>query len=152
MTYEIWIDASCKHKKISKNKYDKVGESTVAFVVKLNGAIIDYFSSSVGVMDNNQAEYLALIHAINYAVSNKINSVVFYTDSSLVEKQMNNKYSCNSKMLHPYYSNAKKTIKLIEKHSIVWIKRNKNKEADMLCNMEFEKNIGGSVMENEKID
>ncbi len=149
--YEIWIDASCKHTKISKNKYEKFGDSTIAFVVKKNEETIYAFSSYVGVLDNNQAEYEALIAALNYAISKGIVEVVFYTDSSLLEKQMNNKYSCNSKLLHPYYIHAKKLIKMIKKYSIVWIKRTKNKEADDLCNKQHEKLLG-SDRSYEKID
>ena len=149
---EIWIYASCKHKKISKNKYEKKGDSTIAFVVKRDGIVIDFFSSYVGVLDNNQAEYEALLAAINYVIDNDITDVIFYTDSSLLERQMNNKYSCNSPLLHPYYIKAKKMIKTINKYSIVWIKRTENKYADELCSKEHEKINSGREDANEKID
>ena len=150
--HEVWIDASCKHEKISKNKYGKVGHSTIAFIVRVDGKLVFSSSSYVGILDNNQAEYEALIAAITYVVSHYIEQVIFYTDSNLLEKQMNNKYSCNSPLLHPYYSNAKKIIKMIKNYSIVWINRKQNKDADTLCNQEYEKTVNRSEDVNEKTD
>ena len=152
MLYEVWIDASCKHEKISKNKYGKVGHSTIGFIVKREGEVLFHSSSYVGVLDNNQAEYEALIAAITYIVGSDIENVVIYTDSSLLEKQMNNKYSCNSALLHPYYSKAKKMLKTVKSYSIVWIKREKNRDADVLCNQEYEKIFFGSENIDEEIN
>jgi ribonuclease HI len=133
MKLEIWVDGSCNPKKISKNKQEKVGHSFIGMIVKKDGLITNKVSEYVGVLDNNQAEYEALLLGIQFAIDNDAKEVFIYTDSDLVEKQMNNKYGCYSDILIPYYIKAKNLIELIPSYKIKWIPRKANKEADKLC-------------------
>lgn len=138
MRLDIWFDGSCRPKKITKNKCEKTGPSAVGVVVKKDGLIVYKTSRYVGLLDNNQAEYEALLLSINIALDLGAKDVVFYTDSSLVEKQMNNKYGCFSDLLIPYYMQAKNLMYLLPNFQIKWISRSGNKEADRLCRKELD--------------
>jgi ribonuclease HI len=131
--YTIWIDATCKPRKISKNKQDKVGHSSIGFIVKKNNIIIDRKSKYVGVLNNNQAEYEAFLEAILYVIDNDIREVSFYTDSNLIQKQMTGKYSCYAENILPYYEKAISLLQLIPTHCVKWVSRKSNREADKLA-------------------
>lgn len=135
---EIWTDGTSKPKKISRRKQAKVGDSAIAVIVKRDGEKIYEYSEYVGVLDNNQAEYEAFIAAVNIALDNDFRFVRFYTDSNLLEKQMNFKYNCNAESITPYYMKAKNLLSLLPCWEIKHIPRSENKEADDLADKAIE--------------
>lgn len=76
------------------------GPSTIAFtVVGEDGKILKRYSECVGVRTNNQAEYDALISALEFASGLSSQEVVCYMDSELVVKQLNGGYRVRSSKL-----------------------------------------------------
>ncbi|MNN31045.1 hypothetical protein D3C81_1447160 [compost metagenome] len=64
--------------------------------------------------------------------------VKFYTDSNLVEKQLNSKYNVYADSITPYYMKAKNLLYLIPSYEIKLISRKLNTEADKLTKMELD--------------
>lgn len=132
--YEVWTDASTKPKKYNK-KNRVIGCSSIGVVVKKNGNIIHSHSSYIGnSYDNNQAEYAAFIYAVNKIIEMDItDEVVFYTDSNVVEKQINGTYQAKSSTILNYYEESIKLIKNLNLWKVKWIPRELNREADKLA-------------------
>jgi ribonuclease HI len=91
-------------------------------------------SDEIGVTTNNQAEYKALIRALEYAVDFEATEVKANSDSELIVNQMNGRYRVKKAELKPLYEEAKRLSGLIKKFSIRSIPREQNREADILAN------------------
>ena len=104
--------------------------------------IIAKISQSIGVATNNQAEYKALIIALEKAQNLKAREVRVFLDSELVVKQLNREYRVKDKDLAPLfvkvYNISLGFKKIVFKH----IKREKNELADKLVNLALDKFIG----------
>ncbi|MDF2533972.1 MAG: hypothetical protein K0R18_129 [Bacillales bacterium] len=135
---EIWIDGTSKPDRISNRKQAKVGHSAIAVIVKKDGKVIHTESKYVGVLDNNQAEYEAFVCALNIALDMDVKFVKFYTDSNLLEKQMNFKYNCHSEAIAPYYMKSKNLLHLLPCWEVKWISRKENREADKMADQAIE--------------
>jgi ribonuclease HI len=96
-------------------------------------------SNKIGVTTNNQAEYQALIKALEYAVSSKAIEVEVRSDSELIVNQMNGSYRVKNPDLKPLHTEAKRLAGLIEKFGIMSIPREHNRQADKLANMALNK-------------
>jgi len=69
------------------------GISAVAFmIISGDGKALEKQSEYVGIRTNNQAEYEALISALEFASTLTDQEVTCYTDSELVVKHLNGKY------------------------------------------------------------
>ncbi|MCB9813482.1 MAG: ribonuclease HI family protein [Pseudomonadales bacterium] len=95
------------------------------------------FSGFIGTATNNEAEYKALLKAIEWLSSNSegVKSVDFYLDSKLVVEQINKNWKIKEERLKKFaveiWTNVSKfnfDIKFIH------VRREKNKEADKLVN------------------
>ena len=70
------------------------GPAAVAFVaLNEQGEIVKADSRFIGVRTNNQAEYEALLMALQFAVEVDVEEVICHLDSELVAKQLNGQYS-----------------------------------------------------------
>jgi ribonuclease HI len=54
----------------------------------------------IGRQDNNVAEYVALLEALQYAVTQKARKLHVYSDSQVVVRQMKGEYICRSPRLY----------------------------------------------------
>lgn len=136
---EVWTDGSSRPQKISNKKYNKKGPSSAALIIKDGSSILFKDSKYLGDLDGNQAEYEAFIWGLETIISMNKNGVIFYTDSNLIEKQMNFKYNCYSEIITPYYLRAKDLISKLLDFKIVWVPRKLNIEADKLTKYELDK-------------
>jgi ribonuclease HI len=91
-------------------------------------------SNEIGSVTNNQAEYRALIRALEYAVGIKASDLEIRSDSELMVKQMNGSYRVKNADLKPLYQEAKRLAGLISTFSINYIPREYNRQADKLAN------------------
>ncbi len=103
----------------------------------------------LGISTNNEAEYKALIIALEFLVdipnAGEISEILFLLDSQLLVNQMNGVYSVKSANILPLHNKAQKIIKDIKalsKHSGRFLRitfrhipREFNKAADRLANM-----------------
>jgi ribonuclease HI len=87
----------------------------------------------VGRQDNNVAEYLALLEALQCAVSLKAAALHVYSDSEVVVKQMIGEYSCRSPRLYSLHWICRKLARGLE-FSISHVRREDNVEANGLAN------------------
>lgn len=137
MSYEVWTDGSCKPKEgKQKNKKRSIlgGLCSIGVIIKKDGVEILRHSEFVdGARDSSQAEYEALICAIDMLIELDVNSVTFYTDSKMMQKQMIEEYNVHSENIIHYYLKAMKLIQLIPEWNISWIPRSKNVEANKLA-------------------
>ncbi|MCL4429379.1 MAG: ribonuclease HI family protein, partial [Chloroflexi bacterium] len=70
------------------------GPAAIAFVaLNEQGQIVKSDSRFLGIHTNNQAEYEALLLALQFAVEVDAEEVVCHLDSELVAKQLNGQYT-----------------------------------------------------------
>lgn len=91
----------------------------------------------LGEATNNQAEYQALLLALNELLILKPQEkVIFFLDSQLVVEQLNGRYKMKNVGLKPLFQSVQALLqKLKVDYSIQHIPRIENKRADMLVNM-----------------
>jgi ribonuclease HI len=77
----------------------------------------------------------------SYNDNNLINEKIFvYGDSLLVINQINKKWQCKSENLISLYEKANDLLLQFSNIEFIHIKRELNKLADKLCNLELDKN------------
>jgi ribonuclease HI len=87
----------------------------------------------IGRQDNNVAEYLALLEALQCAVLLKAGALHVYSDSEVVVKQMIGEYACRSPRLYSLHWICRKLARGL-KFSISHVRREDNAEANGLAN------------------
>jgi ribonuclease HI len=98
------------------------------------GRILDTLSLRIGHATNNQAEYRAVIAALEKALALGVIRVELHSDSELVVRQIKGLYRVKKAELRPLYERVKELEKLLEAFTILHIPRRQNKEADKLAN------------------
>lgn len=87
----------------------------------------------IGWQDNNVAEYVALLEALQCAVARKARSLCVYSDSDVVVRQMSGEYACRSPRLYSLHWICRKLARSLE-FVILRIPREHNREANRLAN------------------
>lgn len=97
------------------------------------GRVLDKLEEYAGIRTNNEAEYLALIKALEKALELGAGDVELYSDSELLVKQINGEYSVKSENLRNLH---RKAVELMGKLNarLTHVKREKNREANKLAN------------------
>ena len=100
------------------------GPAATAFLVVAEaGQIIKADSCFIGKATNNQAEYKALIAALEYAKAFKAQEVTCNLDSELVGKQLKGEYSVKNLELHKLWRKAEELKKGFKKICFVNVPR-----------------------------
>jgi ribonuclease HI len=86
----------------------------------------------IGRQDNNVAEYLALVEALQCAVALKARKLHVYSDSQVIVRQMLGAYNCRSPRLYSLHWTCRKLARSLE-FSISHIRREQNREANRLA-------------------
>jgi ribonuclease HI len=86
----------------------------------------------IGRQDNNVAEYIALLEALQHAVAAKAKALHVFSDSEIVVKQMTGQYVCRSPRLYSLNWTCRKLARSLE-FSIAHIRREENYEANELA-------------------
>lgn len=110
------------------------GESGIGIIAKDKNKIIFKISKYIGKTTNNEAEYTALIKALEKSLKSGHKSARFVSDSQLIVEQINGNYRVKDEDLKILFSQAKALIAKMTHFSIEHVKREKNKEADELAN------------------
>jgi len=87
----------------------------------------------IGRQDNNVAEYIALLEALQCALTLKARKLNVYSDSQVVVRQMNGEYICRSPRLYSLHWICRKLARSFD-FSISHIRREQNTEANRLAN------------------
>ncbi len=96
-------------------------------------------SRYIGEITNNQAEYQAVIAALEAAAGFKAASVTLYLDSELVARQLAGSYKVRNLFLFPLYREAVELSKKFANLSIVHIGHEENAEAHALAKAALKK-------------
>jgi ribonuclease HI len=87
----------------------------------------------IGHQDNNVAEYMALLEALQCALSLKAKALHVYSDSQVVVRQMRGEYACRSSRLYSLHWTCRKLARALS-FSISHVPRENNAEANHLAN------------------
>ena len=97
------------------------------------GRLIACISQGIGRTTNNQAEYRAIIAALEHAISLGANQVDMRSDSELIVRQINKRYRVKNAALKPLYQQVKQLLSLLEGFTVTHIPRRQNIEAHRLA-------------------
>jgi ribonuclease HI len=89
-------------------------------------------AKSIGRQDNNVAEYVALLEALQCALTLRAKTLHVYSDSEVLVKQMRGEYSCRSPRLYSLNWICRKLAHSFD-FSISHIPRESNTEANSLA-------------------
>src|SRR5271166_4267032 len=103
------------------------------------GVVIDGYADgtiriakSIGRQDNNVAEYIALLEALQCALGLKARTLHVFSDSEVVVKQMRGEYGCRSPRLYSLNWICRKLARSLD-FSISHVRRENNFEANRLA-------------------
>ena len=109
------------------------GPAGIGIVLETPGGEIIKISKWIGHQDNNVAEYVALLEALQHAVALKAKALHVYSDSQVVVRQMTGEYACRSPRLYSLHWTCRKLARSL-RFSIAHIPRENNREANLLAN------------------
>ena len=111
------------------------GPAAIGVVIEdEQGRTVYEASRALGVRTNNEAEYLALITALEYLRDIRPAEVEFLLDSELVVKQLNGQYKVKEPRLQSLHGQAIMLLNVVGKHRIRHVRRKDNARADELAN------------------
>jgi len=97
--------------------------------------IVAEVSEYIGETTNNQAEYKAVVAAIQKAKELGGEELDFYLDSQLVVEQLNRNYKVKNEGLAPLFVQVYNATMNFKKVTFTYIPREQNKLADKLVNI-----------------
>jgi ribonuclease HI len=112
------------------------GAAAYAYVISRDGVEPVEEAGCLGEMTNNQAEYTALVRALEHALElGPDGGVDVFSDSELMVKQMRGEYRVKNEELRGLYEQAKELAGRIPgRVTFRHVRREQNKRADALCN------------------
>ena len=112
------------------------GDAAFAYVIARDGKPPIEEADCLGQMTNNQAEYTALIRALEHALElGAHHRLLIHSDSELMVKQMNGQYRVKNEELRDLYEQACALRRRFDGPvTIRHVRREQNKRADQLCN------------------
>jgi len=99
-----------------------------------DGLLLASVSERIGRTTNNQAEYRALIAALEKAISLDARRVDIRLDSELVVRQVQGRYKVKKATLRPLYLRVGELLDRLEGFTLTHVPREQNTEADRLAN------------------
>ena len=118
------------------------GQAAIAFVaLDEQSQKVKEDSRFIGVHTNNQAEYEALLLALNYAIEVGASEVACYLDSELVYKQINGEYAVKDSLLQQHWRKVHQMRGCFKKISFYNVRRShpQIQRADELVNQTLDK-------------
>lgn len=110
------------------------GPSGAGFAIYCDGKLLEGQAQYLGEVTNNQAEYNALILALERASELGGKKVMVKSDSELMVKQMRGEYKVKNEQLRGLSLRAFKLMKNFASFEIAHIPREENQEADRIAN------------------
>jgi ribonuclease HI len=112
------------------------GDAAYAYVISRDDETLIEEADCLGQMTNNQAEYTALVRALQHALElGPHHRLLIYSDSELMVKQMNGEYRVKNEELRGLYEEACALRAQFDGPvTIRHVRRAQNKRADQLCN------------------
>jgi len=133
-----WITAHC-----DGGSRGNPGPSGYGAVLEdASGRVLAELSQFLGIQTNNFAEYSGLLGVLRWAIENDVKRLRVISDSELMVKQMQGKYSVKSPVLKPLFDEAKILACRIPSFEMRHTLRGGNKVADKLANDAMDKGMG----------
>ena len=113
------------------------GPAAAAFIVlSENGQVLTTNSRYLGLRTNNQAEYEALIAALQFAATVNAEEIICHLDSELVARQLAGKYSVKNSELRKLWRKVQELNTCFKKVSFISVPRTniQIQRADALVN------------------
>ena len=114
------------------------GPAAAGIIIMADRSQTKQYSRFLGRATNNQAEYEAVIFALQKAKQLKIKELEIRTDSELIGKQLLGKYKIKDPDLQPLFIKAWNLRLDYDNVDIKVIPREQNKAADKLVNIELD--------------
>jgi len=118
---------------VDGSSHGSPGPAGIGIVVEDSGGGRIRIAKWIGWQDNNVAEYVALMEALQWALSRKAHSLHVFSDSDVVVRQMSGEYACRSPRLYSLNWICRKLARSLE-FAITRIPRESNREANHLAN------------------
>ena len=118
---------------IDGGSHGNPGPSGIGVVIEHAGGDKIRIAKRIGHQDNNVAEYVALLEALQYALQQKARALRVYSDSEVVVRQMSGEYACLSPRLYSLNWTCRKLARSLD-FSITHVPREDNSEANSLAN------------------
>lgn len=111
------------------------GPAGAGWVIKNDqGSVLAESCHYLGELTNNQAEYRALLLALEEASKFGAETLQLFADSELMVKQIKGEYKVKNEGLRSLFRQAVLTLSKFRGYTIHYIPREKNSEADALAN------------------
>ncbi len=123
----------------ARNNPGPAGIGAVIYDEKRN--VVEEISEYIGETTNNQAEYKAVIAAIESAGKYGAEFLEFFLDSELVVRQLSREYRVKNQDLQPLFVRIYNASLKFKKVTFKHIPREQNKEADKLVNLAVDKHL-----------
>ena len=120
------------------------GPSGIGVVIEGSAGGTIRIARSIGHQDNNVAEYVALLEALQCALALKAKALHVYSDSQVVVRQMRGEYACRSPRLYSLHWICRKLTRSL-KFSITHVPRERNAEANDLANSAVRQRISSKM-------
>jgi len=117
---------------VDGGSFGNPGPSGIGVVIggPANGTI--RIAKWIGYQDNNVAEYVALLEALQCALGLKAKTLHVFSDSEVMVKQMSGEYRCRSPRLYSLNWICRKLARSLD-FSISHVRRENNTEANSLA-------------------
>jgi ribonuclease HI len=100
------------------------GPAAIAYLIyDAQGNVLEKDAKYIGHRTNNEAEYEAIIWAIEKVRERSCGEVRIYSDSELVVKQVNMQYRTNDRRMEIFAARVRTNTNLFEKFSIEHVRR-----------------------------
>lgn len=133
MRLHIYADGAC---------WGNPGPAAIGAVIKdeKQRKLVE-LSQYIGKGTNNQAEYKAVIAALQSAMKLGADEVVLHLDSELVIRQLSGKYKVKNALLQPLHVRLKALLKQFKGFSINQVGHDGNEEAHGLATAALKQNM-----------
>ncbi|MFA6603426.1 MAG: ribonuclease HI family protein [Patescibacteria group bacterium] len=111
------------------------------YITDESGAVVLEHSRYIGETTNNQAEYTAVIDALEHCKTLGAEEVGFFLDSELVVRQLNRQYKVRDAGLAPLFMRVWNLSVSFRKLTFTHVRREFNKNADRLVNEAIDRHL-----------
>ncbi len=126
--YEIYCDGASRGQ-----GQEDVGYAACAIVIYKNRVHIGQYARGLGRATNNEAEYEAVLMAIQASWFASLEETKIYSDSQLVVNQVTGKWDCTNEKLFPLLFSIRE-IQSVHPFELIKVPRKIVHQADFLCN------------------
>ena len=115
-------------------KSDPAASGLGVIIKNERGEIMRWLSKTTGRLSCNEAEYAALIFALEEVRKYRPREVEFHLDSEVVVNQMKGLFQVHSPALKRLHARASRLARTIPRVTFIHVRRERNRLADALAN------------------